>query len=160
MNRKPAVGWDLNVGRLVQLELAFLGPGLIVGEYAVGVVLPLVFAGLSLSYAVRTQSPILSWPVLLGLELVAIGLNYVPLLIEAWRGHSDRDRIALTRSEIRRDSAEARAYGLRQLWILVPAAIIAFELRRSAPRVVAHSGAGLSTPAAPAPAVGPGPPES
>lgn len=118
----------MNVRRLVELDLAFLGPRVIVSEFAIGVAGCLGLGVLSLSYAVRTHSALWSWPVLLGLELAGVGINYVPLLREAWRQRSDSAAIATTKAEIRDNPDEARSYGRRQAWILVPMAVVIFAL--------------------------------
>jgi hypothetical protein len=124
-------GPGLDVSRLVELDMAFLGPRVIVAEFVVGVVGPLMLALLSFAYAVRVRSPLLSWPVIMGIELAAIGVNYVPLLVEAFRRRRDAARIAETKQAIQEGRAEARSYGLRQAWILVPGAVIAFALLRT-----------------------------
>lgn len=126
--QKPA-GLALNVSRLVELDMAFLGRRVILAEFAVAVVGSAALAAFSLSYAARMHSPLWSWPVLLGLELAAVGVNYVPLLLEAWRRHSDARGIAAVKSSLRGNAQEARSYGLRQAWILVPGAVVLFALR-------------------------------
>jgi len=128
MTARDSRGVALDVSRLVELDLAFLGPRVIVGEFAVGVVGCLVLGDLSLSHAIRTHSPLWSWPVLLGVELAAIGINYVPLLIEAWRRRSDTNAIAATKAALRDNPGEARSYSWRQAWILVPGAVVLFAL--------------------------------
>jgi hypothetical protein len=123
-------GYDvgLNIGRLVELDLAFLGARVIVFEFAAGVAGCLLLGFLSLSYALRVHAGPWSWPVLLGLELIAVGVNYVPLLTEALRRRADAVGIAATKAALRDDPAEARSYGLRQAWILVPGAVLLFAL--------------------------------
>lgn len=118
----------LNVGRAVELDLAFLGPRVIVAEFALGVAGCLALAAVTLLHAVRTHSPLWSWQVLLGFELAAAGVNYVPLLVEAWRRRSDKIGIAATKASVRDDPTEARSYGIRQAWILVPGAVVLFAL--------------------------------
>lgn len=129
MSAQRPDGISLNVNRLVELDMAFLGSRVIVAEFAIGVAGSLALAFLSLSYAARTQAPLLSWPVLLGLELAAIGINYVPLLLEAWRRRSDASAIAAIKSSLRDNASEARSYGLRQAWILVPGAVVLFAFK-------------------------------
>lgn len=135
MSARRSRSLGLKVSRAVELDLAFLGPRVIVSEFAVGVVGCLGLAALSLSYAARTHSPLWSWPVVLGLELAAAGINYIPLLIEAWRQRSDTIAIAATKASVRQNAAEARSYSLRQGWILVPGAVVLFALtgRRDEP---------------------------
>lgn len=132
MSTRRSRGIGLDIGRLVELDLAFLGPRVIVAEFAFGVAGPLLLGLLSLAYAIRREFPIWSWPVLLGIELVAIGVNYVPLLAEAWRRRSDRAAIDATKSAVRNEPGEARSYSVRQAWILVPAAVVVFALRLGA----------------------------
>jgi hypothetical protein len=131
MSRDRRGGPMLDVGRLVELDIAFLGPQVILAEFAAGVAGPLVLAVLSFAHAARVGSPLNSWPVLIGIELAAIGLNYVPLLREALKYRHDAARITQVKLAIRDDPAEARSYGLRQAWILVPGSVIAFALTRS-----------------------------
>ena len=129
MSAQRPDGISLNVNRLVELDMAFLGSRVIVAEFAIGVAGSLALAFLSLSYAARTHAAFLSWPVLLGLELAAIGINYVPLLLEAWRRRADARSIAATRASLRENASEARSYGLRQAWILVPGAVVLFSFK-------------------------------
>lgn len=133
MSAHHSRGVALNVGRLVELDLAFLGPRVIVAEFGIGVAGCLLLGFLSLASAVRNELSLWSWPVLLGLELVAIGINYVPLLLEALRRRADEIAIEATKAAIRNDPGEARSYGIRQAWILVPAAVVLCALagRRS-----------------------------
>lgn len=128
MSAKHSRSVGLNVGRLVELDLAFLGPRVIVVEFGIGVAGCLLLGFLSLAYAMRNQLALWSWPVLLGLELVAIGINYVPLFVEALRRYADQVTIEATRAAMRGDPGEARSYGIRQAWILVPAAVVLFAL--------------------------------
>lgn len=107
----------LNVRKLVALDMTFLGTRVIVAEYAAGVVLPWVIAALSLRRGV----------LLLGIPLLWIGLNYVPLFV-----HSvDLARRGTARQEVAAELADprlARSYSWRQLWILVPLGVVAFAL--------------------------------
>jgi uncharacterized protein YybS (DUF2232 family) len=118
----------MNVGRLVELDMAFLGPRVIIFEFAAGVAGGLALGVFSLAYAARAHAGIASWPVGLGVELAAIGINYVPLLAEAMRRRKDAVGRAATKAAIRDDPAEARSYGLRQVWILIPGAVVVFAL--------------------------------
>ena len=134
MSRRPR-GLGLNVDRLVELDLAFLGPRAIVAEFAAGVAGCLLLGVFSLAFAARAHAPLVSWPVLIGLELSAVGLNYIPLLGAVLRKRQDTSAIAATKTAIRDSPDEARSYGLRQAWILIPGAVLLFALigrRRSA----------------------------
>lgn len=118
----------MNVRRLVELDMAFLGPRVIIGEFAAAVVGALALGVFSLAYAARVHAGVASWPVAIGIELVAIGINYVPLLAEALRHRNDDADRAATKAAIGENPAEARSYGLRQAWILVPGATVVFAL--------------------------------
>lgn len=107
----------LNVRKLVALDMTFLGARVIVAEYAAGVLLPWVIAVLSLRKGV----------LLLAIPLLWIGLNYVPLLVHSldlMRRGTARQEVAAEFS----DPRQARSYSLRQLWILVPFAVVVFAL--------------------------------
>ena len=123
--------WALDVTRLAELDMAWHGPHFIVWEFGLGVIGPAALGLLSLRYTVTQGLSLLSWPGLLGVELLAIALNYVPLLVQALRLRRDRSRLQAIKSEIETDAAEARSYGVRQLWILVPGAVVLFWLRPS-----------------------------
>lgn len=124
-------GGGLNVTRLAELDMAWHGPRFIVWEFGLGVVGPAALGVLSLRYTLGHGLSITSWPGLLGLELVAIALNYVPLFAIALRLRQDKSRLQAIRSDIETDSAEARSYGFRQLWLLAPGAVMLFALSQS-----------------------------
>ena len=107
----------LNVRKLVALDMTFLGTRVIVGEYGAGVVLCGAIAVLSLQRGA----------LLLGIPLLWIGLNYVPLFAHA----IDLARRGTARQEVAAelaDPSKARSYSWRQLWILVPFAVIVFAV--------------------------------
>ena len=107
----------LNVRKLVALDMTFLGTRVVVFEYAAGVVLCAVIGFFSLARGAY----------LFGVPLLWIGLNYVPLLL-----HSvDLARRGTARQEVADELANlsrARSYSWRQLWIVVPFAIVALAL--------------------------------
>lgn len=115
---RPAVERiGLNVRKLVALDMTFLGTRVIVAEYAVGVGLCAAVAFFSLCRGV----------LVLGVPLLWIALNYVPLFL-----HSvDLARRGTARQEVAAelaDPAQARSYSWRQLWILVPLAVVVLAL--------------------------------
>ncbi|MFI5284426.1 MAG: hypothetical protein ACHQ0J_15055 [Candidatus Dormibacterales bacterium] len=118
----------MNPGRLVELEMAFLGPRVIIVEFTAGVAGCFALGVFSLAYAARVHAGVASWSVVIGLELVAIGINYIPLLAGALRRRKDDAGRAAAKAAIRDNPAEARSYGLRQAWILVPGAVVVFAL--------------------------------
>lgn len=62
--------------------MAWLGSGVIITEYTLGVVLPLLLGWITLrpGFAGPAAS---GWQLILGLWLIGIGMNYIPLLIYA-----------------------------------------------------------------------------
>ena len=86
-------GWRFNVARLAELDAAFLGPRVIAGEFALGVAGCMALGCAMLLYTLRAHGSFLSWPSLLGAELIAIAANYVPLLFAALRVANDRSPV-------------------------------------------------------------------
>ena len=108
----------LNVRKLVALDMAFIGTRVIVAEYPAGVVLPALLAVLSLRQG----------NLLFGLPLLWIAVNYVPLFL-----HSvDLARKGTARQEV--GGVLDRSYSWRQLWILVPFAVVLFALSQRSTR--------------------------
>lgn len=117
----------LDVRKLAAADMAWHGPRFIVIEFALGVAGCALLGGLSLAAGLRALSNGVGWQLVLGIVLLWIALNYVPLLLHA---------IDLARSSTARQEASdvlanprlARQYGIRQLWILVPFAVVLFAL--------------------------------
>lgn len=121
----------LDVRKLAALDMAVHGKRFIVIEFGVGVAGCLVLGALSVIAGLRSGT---AWEVILGVALVWIALNYVPLFIHAIdlaRAGSARREAA---SEI--DNPDLlRGYTLRQLWILVPLAVVVMDIaQRARPR--------------------------
>lgn len=88
-------------------------------EFAAGVVICIGLGVVLLST--------LGWPwALLGLWLVGIGLNYVPLTLYALGGAAEPDEVSAADRR-----AERRRYGWAQLWILVPGAVLVAAVAES-----------------------------
>ena len=88
----------------------------------------LVLGGLSVSAGMRSG---VTWQLLLGIVLLWIALNYIRLLIHALelaRSGTARNEVA---DEI--DHPELiRRYTFRQLWILVPLAVVIMDIAQRA----------------------------
>ena len=95
--------------------MAWLGNRVILGEYAVGVILPTLFGLLTLQPGPKGLAAS-GWQLVLGLWLVAIGINYIPLLIYAIL----ISRAGTATEEGKAELAYARQYGIQQVIILVP----------------------------------------
>ena len=105
----------LNARKLAAIDLVFLGPKLIITEFLAGVFLS---AALGVFILVRSHgSPA---QIALGLYLILLGLNYVPMLIYAiviTRGKSARAELG---SEIENKRVAMANYRRQSLWLLVP----------------------------------------
>lgn len=115
----------LDVRKLAALDMALHGPRFIVIEFAGGVGGCALIGALSLGAGTRLISHGISWQLILGAGLLWIALNYVPLLLNA----IDLARRRTARQEAASELASPRLlrrYGLLQLWILVPFAIVIF----------------------------------
>ena len=105
----------INIRKLAAVDMAWLGTKVIVTEYALGVILPLGLGLLSVRAALRGGS-ILSWEGALGVWLVGIGLNYIPLFIYSVL----IARAGTAKKEGQPEFARARRYGVQQVIILIP----------------------------------------
>jgi len=111
----------IEVRKLAAVDMAWLGARVILAEYAAGVLLPLALGVLSLRTGLRGASSV---QFLLGVWLLAIAANYVPLFLYA---------VAIARSgsvelEGRPEIARAGRYGLQQVMILVPLMVVILSL--------------------------------
>jgi hypothetical protein len=104
----------LDARKLAAVDISFLGARLIVTEFAVGVFGPLALGALTLH---KSHS---GGGVVLGLYLLFIGVNYVPLLFHA----IDLARHGTAREEIADEVADKRSmfrkYRRQSLLLLVP----------------------------------------
>ena len=118
----------LDVRKLAALDMAVHGKPFIVVEFGVGVLGCLVLGALSVTAGIRSGA---TWELLLGVALLWIALNYIPLLIHAL----DLARRGTARQEAANeiDYPELiRRYTFRQLWILVPLAVVIMEIAQRA----------------------------
>ena len=118
----------IQVRKLVAVELTFLGPKIVIAEYAVAVVVGLLVAVLSLrSGLYRTHA---MWQTLLGFYLLFIVLAYAVLLASAIgmaRRGDCRNEIV---DELNNTREVFRKYRRQSLWILVPLAVPLAALRQ------------------------------
>ena len=121
-------GWVLDVANLAALDMSAFGRRLIISEFAVGVGGCLVLGAISLRSGLIGLSYGPSWPVWLGLELLAVGLNYVPLLLLAVQASRDGELMARAARLLKEQPTVARRFGILQAWILVPLAVVIFAL--------------------------------
>jgi hypothetical protein len=115
----------IDLRKLAAIDIALLGYKVIVAEYLCGVVLCVAMGGLVL--AKRTSV----WQLALGLYLIGIGANYVPMLWFAIAIGS-RER---ARTEISDELGDSRAamgkYRKASLVLLVPLAALILAVRKT-----------------------------
>jgi hypothetical protein len=113
-------GQFLNIKTLVFLDMAWLGAAITIAEYLIGVLGCAAFGLL----AVQGEG----WVALVGVWLLAISCNYVPLLLHAV-SFALRPQGRPQRKELESWSREEMGrYRVRQLLILVPLAVIVLDL--------------------------------
>lgn len=127
----------INVRKLVALDLAFRGTWFILIEFAFAVALGVALGVFVLVRTLGVGAPSL-FGIIVGLLLLGVGLNYVPLLIYAIvivRRKSARAEVA---AELAQRNIYAHKYGVQQFLLVVPLAIpllaIGQELRQRARR--------------------------
>jgi hypothetical protein len=108
----------INVRKLAAIDLYFLGPYLIVAEFALGVVGPLMLGVLTLRMASRR-----GWPLgltLFGGYLLLLGVNYVPMLLHGISLVLSRSVSREIADELSDRRAAFRKYRRQSLYLLVP----------------------------------------
>lgn len=111
----------VEVRKLVAVELTFLGPKIIVAEYAIAVAVGLTVGVLSLRAGLfRTHA---LWQTLLGLYLLFVVLTYAVLLAYAVEMARRGDYRLEIGDELENKSATFRKYRRQSLWLLVPLAV-------------------------------------
>jgi hypothetical protein len=109
----------IEVRKLAAVDMAWLGTRVILTEYAIGVLLPLALGVLTVRSSLSSANPP-TWQLLLGLWLIGISANYVPLFLYAVSLANSRTVQAEGKPEIR----HARRYGVQQTIILVPFLVV------------------------------------
>ena len=119
----------INIRKLAAVDMAWLGTRVIVVEYALGVILPFILGFLSLRSGLRDPN-ISNWQTILGIWLVTIAANYIPLFIYAVL----IAKAGTVKEEGQPEIAKAKRYGIQQIIILVPFLVVIVaivqELRR------------------------------
>lgn len=110
----------IQVRKLVAVELTFLGPKIIIAEYAVAVIVGLLVAFFSLRAGLFITHA--AWQVALGVYLLFVAITYAVLLAYALtmtRRGDYQDQIA---AEVEANGTKTvfRKYRRQSLWLLVP----------------------------------------
>jgi hypothetical protein len=111
----------INVRKLAAIDLHFLGPKIILTEFGLGVPIMLVMGTLSLRVGLlRTHA---TWQIALGVYLVLLAINYIPMLWCAIDIARHRTAAAELGDELSDKAAAMRKYRRQSLWLLVPLAV-------------------------------------
>ncbi|HEX6777643.1 MAG TPA: hypothetical protein VF099_05540 [Ktedonobacterales bacterium] len=110
----------INIRKLAALDIVFHGPKLILAEFAFGVFFTGAL-GLVLTYAGFVTGHFrVPWVALLGCYLLALAINYLPLLLHAIsivRRRSAQEEVAF---ELAHKEHYARKYTVQSLLLLLP----------------------------------------
>lgn len=104
----------INVRKLVALDMVLHGTKLIVSEFVLTVALGLVFGLLSL---VRGHA---IWQIVLGVGLLALALNYAPLLMYAIFIARNGSAAEEVRSELSKGRSEVMRYTRQSFLLVIP----------------------------------------
>jgi len=108
----------LDARKLVAIDLVFLGAKVIIVEFAIGI---LFSAALGVFVLLRGHGSLVQ--VVLGLYLISIGINYVPMLIYAIAITKANSARAELGTELDDKGAAMAKYRRQSLWLLVPLSV-------------------------------------
>jgi hypothetical protein len=123
----------INVRKLAALDIVFHGPRLILAEFGLAVLGSLALGVLTLVHAYTGGGTLRSGMTLLGAYFLSIAMNYVPLLvhgIDVVRKRSARNEV---QHELAAGASAARRYGVQQVLLLVPLAVVVLALVQARP---------------------------
>ena len=128
---------SVNFKKLAAIDVAFLGPKLIIAEFAFAVLFSIALGIFAL---LRAHS---LWGTAVGAYLVCLGINYGPMLAFALAiGNRENARLELG-DELKEKRAAMSKYRRQSLLLLVPLAVPIFAIFRRMPRAnTAHAGRG------------------
>jgi hypothetical protein len=105
----------INIRKLAAVDMVWLGTRVILAEYFLGIVFPLILGWISIRAGLSKPVPIV-WETALGFWLVSIGVNYIPLFTYAVL----LSRAGTVKAEGHPELAHAKRYGAQQIIILIP----------------------------------------
>lgn len=115
----------INIRKLAALDIVFHGSKIILAEFAAGVFLPLALGLLSL-FRGRAR-----WQIVLGVYLVLLAINYVPLLIYGLMIVFRGDAHAEVADELAHKDRIASTYMAQSLFLVVPLVVPVLALAQS-----------------------------
>ena len=115
-----------NARKLAAIDLIFLGPKVIIAEFSAGVFLSSV---LGIFVLVRGHHSLAQ--IVLGLYLISLSINYVPLLNYAIRISRAKSARAQLGNELDDKRVAMAKYRRQSLWLLVPMIVPIMALAQS-----------------------------
>jgi len=113
----------IHIRKLAALDMALHGARFIVVEFALGIILPFILGVVSVRAGVRGAVPSI-WETVMGIWLITIAANYIPLLIYAVLIAN----AGTAKEEGQPEIAQAKRYGIQQVIILVPLLVVVAAL--------------------------------
>ena len=132
----------IELRKLAAVDMVWLGKRIVIAEYALGVILPLTLGVFSVGRSVSQHSGLFSWQTAMGIWLIGIAANYVPLLLYA----RSLARGGTVEEEGRPELPRARRYGVQQIMILIPLFVVGVALVQERSRGQQPLGGGTSRP--------------
>ena len=105
----------LNPRKLAAIDLAFLGPKMIISEFAFAVLFSPALGVFVLLRGNGTPAQIA-----LGCYLISLGLNYVPMLVYAIAINKTKSARAVLGNELDDKRSAMTKYRRQSIWLLVP----------------------------------------
>ena len=124
----------LNPRKLVALDLAYLGPKVIIGEFTFGV---LFSPALGVFVLLRGHWSLAQ--IALGIYFISLGLNYIPMLVYAITINKAKSARSELGSELDEKRAAMKRYRRESLWLLVPLIVPIVALTQTRKRVTTVS---------------------
>jgi hypothetical protein len=115
-----------NARKLAAIDLIFLGPKIIITEFSAGVFLSAVLGIFVLVRGLHSPAQIV-----LGLYLISLGINYVPMLNYAIRISRAKSARAELGNELDDERVAMAKYRRQSLWLLVPIIVPLIALAQS-----------------------------
>lgn len=122
----------LNPRKLAAIDLAFLGPKLIISEFTLGVFLSAALGVFVLFRGHRSPAQIA-----LGLYLISLGLNYIPMLVYAIVINKAKSARRELGNELDNKSAAMKKYRRQSAWLLIPLIVPTVALMQTRRRTTA-----------------------
>ena len=110
--------------KLAAIDIAFLGARLIIAEYAIGVLLSVALG----AFTLLRGGP--HWQLAVGLYLVLLGINYVPMLVCAVAISKGGSTHAEIDDELTDEGRAMAKYRWQSVFLLVPLVVAITALRQ------------------------------